>query len=371
MKQVLRASKKAQGESMGTFKFVFEVASADRSDFRSVEALVDTGAHFSRLPGALLRELGYTATGNESFELGDGSVVDWDITDVWARIDERVRYTTCIFGPDDATPVLGAVTLEQFLLMVDPNRQEIIPTRGMFMAHGKKYIAATEKVEPMKEYEPKDAVALLKEIAYAKFDETAELHIRTGLDTRHADQQLRGTLVLPHGLGKGQRVVVFAEGEAARIASENGADEVGGDDLVKKVEGGFTDFEIALATKEMMGKVGRLGRVLGPRGLMPNPRTNTVVDANDLPKAIKDAKQGRVEFRTDRTNLVHVPFGKISFDKDALLENLTALIEAIMREKPTGAKGQYIRTMTITTTMSPGIKLDVQATTGAFAGVQN
>jgi large subunit ribosomal protein L1 len=239
------------------------------------------------------------------------------------------------------------------------------------MAHGKKYIAAAEKVEHMKEYEPKDAIALLKEVAFAKFDETAELHIRTGLDTRHADQQLRGTLVLPHGLGKGQRVVVFAEGEAGRIASENGADEVGGDDLVKKVEGGYTDFEIALATKEMMGKVGRLGRVLGPRGLMPNPRTNTVVDADDLPKAIKDAKQGRVEFRTDRTNLVHVPFGKISFDKEALLDNLTALVEAIMREKPTGAKGQYIKSMTITTTMSPGIRLDVQSTTGAFAGAQN
>jgi large subunit ribosomal protein L1 len=234
--------------------------------------------------------------------------------------------------------------------------------------HGKKYLAAAEKIEPMKEYEPKEAVALLKEVAFAKFDETVELHIRTGLDTRHADQQLRGTIVLPHGLGKGQRVLVFAEGEAARIAEQGGADEVGGDDLVKKVEGGYLDFEIALATKEMMGKVGRLGRVLGPRGLMPNPRTNTVVDQDDLPKAIKDAKQGRVEFRTDRTNLVHVPIGKISFDKEALLDNLTALVEAIMREKPTGGKGQFIRSMTLTTTMSPGIKLDIAATTGAFAG---
>lgn len=357
---------------MGTFKVIFEVASSDRGSFRPVEALVDTGAHFSRLPGSLLRELGYEPTGVESFELGDGSVADWDITDVWVRIDDRARYTTCIFGPDEATPVLGAVTLEQFLLTVDPNRQEVVPTRGMFMAqHGKKYIAAAEKVEHMKEYEPTEAIALLKEIAFANFDETAELHIRTGLDTRHADQQLRGTIVLPHGLGKGQRVVVFAEGEAARIASDAGADEVGGDDLVKKVEGGYTDFEIALATKEMMGKVGRLGRVLGPRGLMPNPRTNTVVDADDLPKAIKDAKQGRVEFRTDRTNLVHVPFGKISFEQQALLENLTTLVEAIMREKPSGAKGQYIKSMTITTTMSPGIRLDVQSATGAYSGSQN
>lgn len=237
--------------------------------------------------------------------------------------------------------------------------------------HGKKYIAAAEKVEHEKEYELKDAIALLKQIAFAKFDETAELHVRTGLDTRHADQQLRGTIVLPHGLGKGQRVVVFAEGEAARIAGQSGADEVGGDDLVKKVEGGYTDFEIALATKEMMGKVGRLGRVLGPRGLMPNPRTNTVVDADDLPKAIKDAKQGRVEFRTDRTNLVHVPFGKISFEEQALLENLGALIEAIVREKPQGAKGQYLRSMTITTTMSPGIRLDIAAATAAYSASQN
>jgi large subunit ribosomal protein L1 len=312
--------------------------------------------------------LGYEPTGKESFELGDGSDVDWDVTDVFVRFDDRVRYTTCIFGPDEASPVLGAVTLEQFLLMVDPNRQEIVPTKGLFMAqHGKKYLAASEKVERTKDYEPNEAIALLKQIAYANFDETVELHIRTGLDTRHADQQLRGTIVLPHGLGKGQRVLVFAEGEAARIASEAGADEVGGDDLVKKVEGGYLDFEVALATKDMMGKVGRLGRVLGPRGLMPNPRTNTVVDTDDLAKAIRDSKQGRVEFRTDRTNLVHVPIGKVSFEQQALQENLAALMEAIMRERPSGAKGQYIRTLTLTTTMGPGIRLDVNATTGAGA----
>jgi large subunit ribosomal protein L1 len=231
------------------------------------------------------------------------------------------------------------------------------------MAHrGKKYLAALEKIDRSRLYEPKEAIALLKQIAYANFDETVELHIRTGLDTRHAEQQLRGTITLPHGLGKTQRVLVFAEGEAARIASEAGADYVGGDDLIKRIEGGWLDFDVALATKEMMGKVGRLGRILGPRGLMPNPRTNTVVEAQDLPKVIREAKQGRVEFRTDRTNLVHVPIGKVSFDEQALLENLSALIAAIQRAKPPGAKGQYIRSLTLTTTMGPGIKLDVQST---------
>ncbi|MEX0682170.1 MAG: 50S ribosomal protein L1 [Dehalococcoidia bacterium] len=235
--------------------------------------------------------------------------------------------------------------------------------------HGKKYRDAIEKIEENKEYEPREAITLLKEIAYAKFDETVELHIRTGLDTRHADQQLRGTIVLPHGLGKSQRVLVFAEGEAARLAESAGADEVGGDALVKKVEGGYLDFEVALATKEMMGKVGRLGRVLGPRGLMPNPRTNTVVEGEDLPRAIKDAKQGRVEFRTDRTNLVHVPIGKVSFSAEALTDNLAALIDAIQREKPQGSKGQYLRSLTLTSTMGPGIHLDIVATTGMGAAV--
>jgi large subunit ribosomal protein L1 len=233
--------------------------------------------------------------------------------------------------------------------------------------HGKNYRDAVEKIDENKEYEPREAIALIKELSYAKFDETVELHIRTGLDTRHADQQLRGTIVLPHGLGKTQRVLVFAEGEAARLAEGAGADEVGGDDLVKKVEGGYLDFEVALATKEMMGKVGRLGRVLGPRGLMPNPRTNTVVDGEDLPKAINDAKQGRVEFRTDRTNLVHVPIGKVSFSEDALTNNFAALIEAIMREKPAGAKGHYLRSLTLTSTMGPGVRLDVAAATGMGA----
>ena len=228
---------------------------------------------------------------------------------------------------------------------------------------GKNYRAVLERIERDRAYEPQEAVKLLKENAFAKFDETVELHLRTGLDTRHADQQLRGTIVLPNGLGKSQCVLVFAEGEAARIAEQAGADHVGSDDLVKKIEGGWLEFDVALANREMMGKVGRLGRVLGPRGLMPNPRTNTVIDdANDLPKAIQEAKQGRVEFRTDRTSLVHVPIGKVSFSEEALLENLSALIDAIMREKPAGGKGQFVKSATITSTMGPGIKLDVGPT---------
>ena len=364
VREAIPASSKIQGESVGTFTFTFEVGSPDSQRFQAVEALVDTGAIFSRVPASILRELGHEPAGRELFELGDGSIAEWDVSDVPARIDEKVRVTACIWGPDDATAVLGAVTLERFLLMVDPTRQQLVPIKGPFMMaqHGKKYMSAVEQVDRTRLYEPNEAIGLLKEIAYAKFDETVELHIRTGLDTRHAEQQLRGTLVLPHGLGKGQRVLVFAEGEGARLAEQAGADHVGSDDLIKKVEGGWLDFEVALATKELMGKVGRLGRVLGPRGLMPNPRTNTVVEAEDLPKAIRDSKQGRVEFRTDRTNLVHVPLGKISFEQNALYENLSALIDAVVRGKPSGAKGQYIRSLTLTTTMGPGIKLDIPAT---------
>jgi len=227
---------------------------------------------------------------------------------------------------------------------------------------GKNYRNFVQQLDRDRAYEPREAVKLLKENASAKFDETVELHVRTALDTRHADQQLRGTIVLPNGLGKSQRVLVFAEGEAARIAEEAGADVVGSDDLVKKVEGGWLEFDIALANREMMGKVGRLGRVLGPRGLMPSPRNNTVVEADDIPKAVREAKQGRVEFRTDRTALVHVPIGKVSFSEDALLENLSALVDAIVREKPDGAKGQFVRSATLTSTMGPGIKLDVAPT---------
>lgn len=224
---------------------------------------------------------------------------------------------------------------------------------------GKNYLAVVEKIDREKAYGLKEAIGIVKEGSFTKFDETVEVHVRTGLDSRHADQQLRGTIVLPNGLGKGQRVVVFAEGEAARIAEQAGADEVGSDDLVKKVEGGWLEFEVALATKEMMGKVGKLGRVLGPRGLMPNPRTNTVLEPEDMAKGINEAKQGRVEFRTDRTNLVHCPIGKVSFSEDALFANFSALISALVREKPTGSKGQYLRTITLATTMGPGVRVDV------------
>src|SRR6266545_4711142 len=312
VREAIPASRKVQGESVGTFTFTLEVGSRDASRFQAVEALVDTGAIFSRVPASVLSDLGHEPSGRESFELGDGSIVEWEVGDVPVRIGDRVRVTTCIWGAEGTTSVLGAVTLEQFLLMVDPTRQEIVPIVGPFQnaLRGKNYRAALEKIDRTRTYEPKEAVALVKEMAYAKFDESVELHVRTGLDTRHADQQLRGTIVLPHGLGK----------------------------------------------------VGRLGRVLGPRGLMPNPRTNTVVEAEDLPKAIRDSKQGRVEFRTDRTNLVHVPLGKVSFSEDALMENLSSLIDAISREKPSGAKGQYIRSLTLTTTMGPGVKLDIPAT---------
>jgi large subunit ribosomal protein L1 len=227
---------------------------------------------------------------------------------------------------------------------------------------GKKYLEAAKLIEHLKTYPPTDAISLAKKTSFAKFDETVELHLRTGLDPRHADQQLRGTALLPHGLGKEVRVLVFAEGEGARIAEQAGADEVGGDDLIKRVEGGWTDFDVALASREIMSKVSRLGRVLGPRGLMPNPRSGTVVDAEDLAKAINDARQGRVEFRLDRTALIHVPIGKVSFEEDKLLENMATIVDAIVKAKPTGAKGVYIRAASLATTMGPGIRLELAPT---------
>ncbi len=228
--------------------------------------------------------------------------------------------------------------------------------------HGKKYQEALAKIDRSLCYHPLEAVKLAKEVSFAKFDETVELHLRTGLDPRHAEQQLRGTVVLPHGLGKKVRVAVFVEGEGAKLAEEAGADYVGSEDLVKKIEGGWTDFDVALATKDAMGKVTRLGRILGPRGLMPNPRSGTVVEPADLPRAVRDAKAGRVEFRLDRTALVHVPVGKVSLGEEQLLENMATLVEAIVKSRPTGAKGQYIKSATLTTTMGPGIKLDLLPT---------
>jgi large subunit ribosomal protein L1 len=227
---------------------------------------------------------------------------------------------------------------------------------------GKNYQQAASLVDRQQGYQPMEAIQLAKKAAYAKFDETVELHMRTGLDSRHADQQLRGSVLLPHGLGKTVRVLVFAEGEGVKQAQEAGADFVGGDDLIKKVEGGWTDFDVALAQRELMGKVGRLGRILGPRGLMPNPRSGTVLEEQDLGKAVRDARQGRVEFRLDRSALIHVPIGKIGFEEEKLLENLAAMVEAIVKSKPSGAKGQFIRSITLTTTMGPGIKMDLGPT---------
>ena len=224
---------------------------------------------------------------------------------------------------------------------------------------GKRVAEARTKVDKDRLYPPLEAVALVKETATAKFDETVELHLRTGLDGRHADQQIRGSVVLPNGLGKVMRVVVFAEGEAAALAIQAGADEVGGDDLINRVADGFTNFDVALAQRELMGKVGRLGRVLGPRGLMPNPRSGTVVETPDVARAVREAKAGRVEFRLDRTNLVHVPIGKVSFEPDRLIENLAALIGEIVKAKPSAAKGQYIKGATLASTMGPGVHVDV------------
>ncbi|MBI5288382.1 MAG: 50S ribosomal protein L1 [Chloroflexi bacterium] len=234
--------------------------------------------------------------------------------------------------------------------------------------HGKKYIEKSKLVDPDKLYTPDEAIKLAKETSFVKFDETVELHLRTGLDPRHADQQIRGTALLPHGLGKTVRLLVFAEGEAARLAQEAGADEVGGDELIKKVEGGYTDFDIAIAERSLMGKVGRLGRVLGPKGLMPNPRSGTVVEGDDMPKAVNEARQGRVEFRLDRTAIIHVPIGKVSFDEAALEENMGVLVSEIVKAKPSGGKGMFIKSITLTTTMGPGIRLDPTPTLAMRAG---
>ena len=236
------------------------------------------------------------------------------------------------------------------------------------MKRGKQYREKAALFDRARAYPPDEAVRLAKQCAFARFDETVELHMRTGLDPRHAEQQLRGTALLPHGLGKPVRVLVFAEGDAARAAQEAGAEHIGADDLVKQIEGGWTDFDVALAQRELMGKVGKLGRILGPRGLMPNPRAGTVVDGGAIGKAVQDAKQGRVEFRLDRTSLLHAPIGKVSFGEEKLLENLATLVQEVVKAKPSGAKGQFIRSMTLTTTMGPGIRLDLSPTLALQVG---
>ena len=224
---------------------------------------------------------------------------------------------------------------------------------------GKRYRAADEMVEKGKAYPVEEAVSLAKKSATAKFDETVELHLRTGSDPRHADQQIRGVTVLPHGTGKPVRVLVFADGEAAAIAREAGADFIGDDEVIKRIQDGWVDFDVSIATPDMMPKVGRLGRVLGRRGLMPNPRTGTVVQAEDVPRAIEDAKKGRVEFRMDRTALIHVPIGRASFDEDQLMDNLTAVYDNISRARPDAVKGQFIKAAYLTTSMGPSIQFDV------------
>ncbi len=226
--------------------------------------------------------------------------------------------------------------------------------------HGKKYIEAAKQVDRNTAYSLADAVKLAKKMAYANFDETVELHMRMGVDPRHADQQVRGIAVLPHGLGKKVRILVLTQGEALKAAETAGADFVGGDELIKKIEEGWIEYDVVIATPEMMGRVGKLGKILGRRGLMPNPKSGTVVPGSDLPRVIESARKGRVEFKLDKTSILHIPLGKKSFEEEKLVDNLTSAIEAVVKAKPAGAKGQYIKSATLATTMSPGVKLDLK-----------
>jgi large subunit ribosomal protein L1 len=222
--------------------------------------------------------------------------------------------------------------------------------------HGKRYVDARQQVDREREYTPAEAIKLIKSLPGPKFSESVEVHVRTGLNVRHADEQLRGTIALPHGLGKDVTVAVFAQGDKAREAEEAGADVVGAEDLAERVQGGFTDFDVAIATPDLMPVVGRLGRILGPQGKMPNPRVGTVT--MDVGKAVEEAKAGKVEYRTDRTAIVHLVIGKKDFDDRRLLENYAAVIDEIIRAKPSAAKGRYIRSITLASTMGPGVKVD-------------
>ena len=225
--------------------------------------------------------------------------------------------------------------------------------------HGKRYQDAAKLVDHTKTYAPDEAVSLVRQTSSVKFDASVEAHLRLGVDPRHADQMVRGTVVLPHGTGKVVRVAVFAQGEKAQEALRAGADEVGAEDLVKKIEAGWLEFDVAIATPDVMGQVGRLGRILGRRGLMPNPKAGTVTF--DIERAIKEVKGGRVEFKVDKGAIIHVPFGKVSFDEAQLAENLAVLVDAVNRAKPAGAKGQYLRTLSIASTMGPGVRVDIPA----------
>ncbi len=226
----------------------------------------------------------------------------------------------------------------------------------------KKYQEAVKLLDRTKTYSPEEAIELAKKMAHTRFDETVELHLRMGLDSRNANQQVRGVVLLPHGLGKKVRVLVLAQGEAAKTAETAGADFVGGDEIIKQIEDGWLDFDTAIATPDMMGKVGKLGKILGRKGLMPNPKSGTVVAANDLTRVIEDARKGRVEFKLDKTSIIHLPLGKASFDDNKLMDNLAAVVEAVVKAKPSGAKGQYIKTASLSTTMGAGINLDLKPT---------
>ena len=226
------------------------------------------------------------------------------------------------------------------------------------MKHGKKYTETAKLVDRSVAYEPEEAIALVKKTATAKFDETIEVHIRTGCDGRHAEQQIRGAVVLPNGTGKTVKVLVFAKGDKVAEAEAAGADFVGGDELIPRIQNdGWLDFDVVVATPDMMGVVGRLGKVLGPKGLMPNPKAGTVT--MDVTKAVKDIKAGKIEYRLDKTNIVHVPVGKASFTEEALQENFNALMDAIVKARPSALKGQYLRSITLTSTMGPGVKVSV------------
>ncbi len=226
---------------------------------------------------------------------------------------------------------------------------------------GKRYQEASKLVDKSKAYSPEEAIELAKQSSYARFDESVELHLKMGVDPRSADQQVRGVVLLPNGLGKKMRVLVFAQGEAIKLAEEAGADYIGTEEVIKKIEEGWYEFDASMATPDMMPKVAKLGKILGRRGLMPNPKSGTVIPPEDLSRAVAEARKGKAEFRLDRTAIIHLPIGKISFDKDKLLENLAAVVEAIVKAKPSGAKGQYIRSVSLCTSMGPGFKLDLRS----------
>ena len=227
--------------------------------------------------------------------------------------------------------------------------------------HSKRYSAVADKIEEDRQYEPEAAIDLTKELSTAKFDETVELHLRTNVDPRHADQMVRGVAAMPHGLGKTVRVLVFADSEAAEIARAAGADYAGEDELIEQVDSGWAEFDIGLAVPNVMPKIGKLGRVLGRRGLMPNPRSGTMVQPQDLPRAIQEAKAGRLEYRTDRTAIIHCPIGKVSFETSQLMDNLASLVDAIVRDRPAGVKGAFLKTGYLTSSMGPSVPLDMTA----------